>query len=388
MITILISLEICKEKISFYERLIQLQMFDINTSFLNSELSKTYYKLSHSIVVIVDLESISSLETFFEIFQKTNEEGMISKLSVIAWKKNRSSRIYKSSSVFGSLSMTNKLSKNSSTNILEKVIIKNEDNKKITSKSNNTVLLNKNSNNYDCNNTVNNTNSVVLNNLKSYTRSSFEALDSTNYSNTSLHSILKKEDQTKQNSNIINSKKITDKKTKAINQRHTITFNIENPQDNIVANNPESIYKNNNIANSNNNKIPIISTTVPQHQYKTNDLKKDTAKKDSFEEINKKLDILVNKFKSYAQIFKIIVVYISHFSEISTENEIFRNFIGYMLLKKFNTPDAMTNISNITKSGNFKKRNSITLGMGNNYTNNSSLFFQQKFLNKRKNSYK
>ena len=74
--------------------------------------------------------------------------------------------------------------------------------------------------------------------------------------------------------------------------------------------------------------------------------------------------LLVQKFKSYCQIYKIIVLYLSKYSEITMDNSNFLNYIGYLLLNKLNDKEAIN-----TK---YEKRNSITIG-NNDLNSNTNL---------------
>lgn len=299
-------------------------MFDINYSFLKCTLSKTYYKLSNAIIVILDLESINSLEMFFDIFEKVNNEGMISKLSVIAWKPKSRGSLASAKSSISTIPET--ISNRASDASISSTIIENfTSNNKIISE----VLI-------KCSNS----------------------------------SIIQKSYCSKDTNHTTNDSK--DIQSKVVSIGKVIAFSkeiIEKQEDNYGL--------------SKDNALKIKN--------KTNSFNQSGKGKAKREEPSKILT-LQSKFKSFCQVFKIIVVYINHYSEISTDNELFRNFIGYLLLKKFNTPDT-----SVLAKAQGKKRNSITLvnsdstscstSSGNNLIN-SQLIFHQKILNKRKNSHK
>lgn len=232
-----------------------MQIFDINLPFLKSTLSKTYYKIANSIIIVLDLESIESLENFFKTVEIIVKEGVQSKLSVIAWKP------------------TDKRNSLVSSNFAD-------ENSKKNSVISNSSFLNK-----------------------------FES------------------NQNKQS-------------------RISINFNNCNSSD------------------------------------------------------RKRLIQLYTSFKNFCKTYKIIVLHISNLSDLSMENEFLKNFIGYLLLKKFNTPDTRNFLikSHLQKKDyalmrrlSKEKRNSITLadggtiipGVTNNSNNNFSTSTEkQKIANK------
>ena len=217
-------MEILKEKVTFYDKLIQLQIYDINKSFLNSALSKTYFQISNSIIFILEYNSSSCLENFLSLFEKLKEEGMSKKISLIIWKENS--------------------------------IFKGDLNFLLDDKS-------------------------------------------------------KKRDSS---------------------ENHSIISTLN------LINNPNSTIS---------NMTELVSTTLDTNTSK---------QKSKFDSNKNSLLNLQIKLKSLCKVHKLICIYISTISEISTDNEIFRNFIGYLLLKKFNTPDTSK-----FRIKNVKKRSSYTL---------------------------
>ena len=210
-------------------------MFDINLPFLKSTLSKTYYRIANSIVLVLDLDCLQSLESFFDTIDIIVNAGMQSKLSVIAWKPSDKK---------------------------QSIISSNE----------------------------------------------------------------------------------------SKNSRVSINFS--------------------NFHNSNE---------------------------------RKKLVSLYISFKEFCKKYKIIVLHIQTINDLSMENELFKNFIGYLLLKKFNTPDTRTLLVNshahkkdkyaLLKKHSKDKRNSITLADGGtiipgitNNTNLSTIVNQKRVSNMINNS--
>ena len=239
-------MEILKEKVTFYDKLIQLQIYDINKSFLNSALSKTYFQISNSIIFILEYNSSSCLENFLNLFEKLKDEGVSKKISLIIWKEN---------SIF---------------------------------KGDLNFLLDD----------------------KSKKRDSSEN-----------HSIIS-------------------------------TLNLIN-------------------ANSMISNMTELASTLDTNTSKQK-LKFDSNK-------NSLLNLQI-KFKTICKIYKIICIYISTISEISTDNEIFRNFIGYLLLKKFNTPDTSK-----FQIKEVKKRSSYNLGSSENIIKTGIKNKKKKTSNENKN---
>lgn len=90
----LYSLNIIKEKINLYDKLIMLHIFSTNISFHLNSLSKTYYKLSHSIVYLLDTSDKESIDNFFIIHKIIVDNNLINKFSVVVWcRLNRTSSI-------------------------------------------------------------------------------------------------------------------------------------------------------------------------------------------------------------------------------------------------------------------------------------------------------
>lgn len=345
---------------------------------MNSTLSQTYYKIAHSIIVIVDLEIESSIELFFDILEKVIDQGMLDKLSVIAWKPFSKIK----NSIVSNFSINTENRQSTASTYIDSVSYKF---------SNERISIKENSNS-SSNNTNIKTNllDTELNDLPkekeslneekviTETPDNSEARNSTlvthprycisnnNITYNKFSNNIKSKDSILSYSGLNISK--TKKKLSFLNVSEGILY--------------EKLFKNNsnsiNLYNDN-------EKTSDQRASKSNPANK---KLSSIRLENPKLAALLDKFKEIRKVYRILVVYISHFSEISTENDIFRNYIGYLLLKKFNLTDS---------SGLFptKKRNSISLV---SHTSNSALkegglfpgddvpAIRRKILNKRKNS--
>ncbi len=85
------SLDIVKEKVDFYEKILLLHFFSTNAAFYTNQLSKTYFKISHSIIILVDMDSQSSIDNFFFIYNKISEIGEENKVSLIVWNSSNRS---------------------------------------------------------------------------------------------------------------------------------------------------------------------------------------------------------------------------------------------------------------------------------------------------------
>ena len=84
-------LDIIKEKVSFYDKVLLLHFFSTNAAFFTNQLSKTYFHISHSIIILVDLDSPSSIDNFFFVFNKISEYSENEKISVIIWNSSQTS---------------------------------------------------------------------------------------------------------------------------------------------------------------------------------------------------------------------------------------------------------------------------------------------------------
>lgn len=85
------SLDIIKEKVDFYDKILLLHFFSTNAAFYTNQLSKTYFKISHSIIILVDMDSQSSIDNFFFIYNKISELGEESKVSLLVWNSSNRS---------------------------------------------------------------------------------------------------------------------------------------------------------------------------------------------------------------------------------------------------------------------------------------------------------
>jgi hypothetical protein len=74
--------------VSFYEKIILLHFFATNNAFFNNNLSKTYFKISHSILYLIELEDSRSIDSFFTFFSKIIEAGEESKLTILILDSN------------------------------------------------------------------------------------------------------------------------------------------------------------------------------------------------------------------------------------------------------------------------------------------------------------
>ena len=302
-------------------------MFDINLPFLKSALTKTYYKISHSIILIVNLSCSESYELFFNVVEKVINEGMLKKFNIIAWTPSseqiKIQQDFKRDSLF---SNTSNISEEiSSLNMTPINVIKNSKNK------------NENFDNPTIKEDKEELNSVSTKNITGQNTINTIPTDknpnSTNIANNSEFCTCDFDNDNKLTSINEHTDNIHEESPKNLNTINEITKNIN-----------ESEY-NNNIHDNNKKKNSWLSFL-------------NTSK----EEINNsKITSLFKKFKIFCKTFKIMIIHINHFSEISTENEIFRNFIGFLLLKKFKTPDTsnmkIKQKSLITKK--FSKRNSL-----------------------------
>ena len=83
------SLDIVKEKVNFYDKSILLHFFSTNAAFFTNQLSKTYFKLSNSIILLVDLDDQSSIDNFFFVYNKISEDFEVEKISIIIWNSSQ-----------------------------------------------------------------------------------------------------------------------------------------------------------------------------------------------------------------------------------------------------------------------------------------------------------
>lgn len=297
-------------------------MFDINLPFLKSTLSKTYYTISHSIILIVNLSCPESYETFFNVVEKVVNEGMLKKFNIIAWTPSseqfKMQQDFKRNSLFSNNSNISEITPLNMN--LSNINIKKNSKFKIENPiiKENKVELNSDSTNNIINNDSINTIPI-------------DKKQSTNIPNNSEFCSYTDFD---------NDHKLTpmDEKFDIINDESTKNTNTLNE---ITKNISESDYNNTRDNDKKNSWLTFLAV--------------------SNEEINNsKITSLFKKFKTFCKTYKIMVIHINHFSEISTENEIFRNFIGFLLLKKFNTPNTSNmKIKQKNSKKNIEKKNSL-----------------------------
>lgn len=126
------------------------------------------------------------------------------------------------------------------------------------------------------------------------------------------------------------------------------------------------------------NKVSVIAFSAPKNTDKRNSQSTASSDKKNIELLQKEdckderaeESQVHNKFIIFCKKYKIIVMYVSHHKEISTDNEIFRNLIGYLLLKKFSNTETRVNNKHNNSNSSFnnpkrdRKRNSVTLVQG------------------------
>lgn len=61
-------LEIIREKINFYDKIFLFQFFVTNKSFFDKSLSKTYFKISNSIIYLVDYSNTTTIDNFLDFY--------------------------------------------------------------------------------------------------------------------------------------------------------------------------------------------------------------------------------------------------------------------------------------------------------------------------------
>ena len=255
-ISLIFRLEIIKEKIRFNEQLVQLQLFDINKAFLKSSLSKTYFDLAHSIIIVVDLNSYCSLFNCFEIIDIIEGHLMSKKISFIIWDE-----------------------------------IDNNNKKKISIFSN---------------------------------------------SNTSEISRKKTSDSFLQPNSI---------------SKDIITSPLKKPS--------------------------ITSDTPNEFHRLSLDKSKNTLSE--LDPMFEKKKDLKDKFMQYCKENKCILIKIKHFSEISVENEVFWNFLKFLMVKKFENSSSFTKINtNKKRMSHFFNKNDFNLGKEKSFNKGNDKIVKNK----------
>lgn len=79
----LLSLEIHKQNVKFYEKNLQLELYDTSEYFHSKTLCKTYYKICSSYIMMIDLRIAVSVEFFYSMHRVIANENKNSSFCVV-----------------------------------------------------------------------------------------------------------------------------------------------------------------------------------------------------------------------------------------------------------------------------------------------------------------